>query len=208
MDRRDSPDDLLSHFDRPKTLALPDFEWVDDLLSTAPPREERVIAIEPAGDTADSMRHARRGIPWVLKWAAALAVLGVAGSVLLQFTRLLAAERRLWVAARAGVLEATLPRATPDTVTAVIDRRLAAYPLLSQLRITLTQNDSPVGKLIRARDGDRFAVTLEAPLRAFMPRWLSAVSYGSERRIQAHANRQMPGRTLVLGASLPISPKQ
>src|SRR5215207_9183546 len=110
MDSSPTSDELLAHFDRPKMLEMPDFEWVDE-----------VIPIDPAasaspGDSAHDRateryieipRDTRRGVCWVLAWAGALAVITIAAGVLIDFAYVLAAERALSVAARAGAMEAT-----------------------------------------------------------------------------------------------------
>src|SRR5262245_2189949 len=67
------------------------------------------------------------GIGWVLKWTVAMAVLLYATTVLTEFGYSLAAEQLLAHAARAGALEATLPRATVHTVEQSIRRQLAGY---------------------------------------------------------------------------------
>ena len=109
-------------------------------------------------------RDTRRGIGWVLAWAGALAVLAIAAGVLTEFAYVLAAERTLSVAARAGAMEATLPRATYQSVTAAVDRRLNQYPLLAkQLQLSLLQNGTLVQSQFRQHDGDRFAITLSGP---------------------------------------------
>ena len=60
--------------------------------------------------------EAVRGVGWVLRWAAAIAVFGVAGIVLLDFACRLGAEQALARAATAGLREASLPRATSRSV--------------------------------------------------------------------------------------------
>ena len=53
-------------------------------------------------------------------------------------------------------MEATLPRATYQSITAAVERRLASYPQLSgQLQLSVLQNGRPVGTQFRAGDGDR-----------------------------------------------------
>src|SRR5437764_1142099 len=131
MDSGQTSDDLLAHFDRPKLLDLPDFEWVDEVA----PFDSATSAISsintPARATEQYIevpRDTRRGVGWVLAWAGALAVLATGAGVLTEFAYVLAAERTLSVAARAGAMEATLPRATYQSVTAAVDGRLNQYP--------------------------------------------------------------------------------
>ncbi len=117
--------DLLAHFDRPKTVDSPDFEWVDEVI----PNEQAVVLThhfappEPPNESFEARRFetpvaTQRGVQWVLQWAAALAVLAFAGSTLIKFAYLSVAEHKLSIAARAGVLEATLPRASYQSVAA------------------------------------------------------------------------------------------
>src|SRR5262245_65766552 len=68
-----------------------------------------------------------RGISWVLKWTTAITVLFYATTVLTEFGYSLAAEQLLAHAARAGVLEATLPRATIKNVEQTVEQQLAGH---------------------------------------------------------------------------------
>ncbi len=208
MDSVPTSDELLAHFERPKTVDLPDFEWDED-----------VIPLKPAADTGRDVaphdraaagfievpRGTRRGACWVLAWASALAVLLVTAGVLTHFAYLLAAERTLSVAARAGAMEATLPRATYQSVTAAIGRRLNQYPsLIGQLRVTVCQNGTPVQSQFRQHDGDRFAIVLSAPSAAAVPCWLRAVIFWRrESEIQVNAERELPSRKLAYSAGAP-----
>ncbi len=172
MDADQTSHALLAHFDRPKTIDCPDFEWVEDVDETAgcfaaeeveeltqvrrglagaqpqPPATDHggrgVLGSQPPSVAQT------RGVGWVLQWAAVAAVLGFAASVLVEFAYLVSAEHALNVAARAGAVEATLPRATVQSITAVVERRLAGYPELSgQLQLNLVQNGMPVGERFR-----------------------------------------------------------
>ena len=113
MDSGQTSDDLLAHFDRPKTLEMPDFEWVEEVIPFEPAasaeRSLRMRPIVPPRRFIEVPRDTRRGVGWVLAWAGALAVLAIAAGVLTEFAYVLAAERTLTVAARAGAMEATLP---------------------------------------------------------------------------------------------------
>ena len=61
-------------------------------------------------------------------------------------------------------MEATLPRATYQSVTAAVDRRLNQYPMLAtQMHLSLLQNGALVQSQFRQHDGDRFAVMLSGP---------------------------------------------
>jgi hypothetical protein len=181
--------DLLSHFDYPKTIdATPAIvsQGVCDELGW------------PNVQSPCKLPDAKRGVRWVLQWAAALTVLAIATCVLLDFACLATAEHLLTVAARAGALEATLPRATYESIVATTERRLARYPQLAgQLRIDIEQNGVPVGRQFRQCAGDRISVTLVAPVSAVTPPWLRAAAYRrSDSVIRAEAYRQMPGRNL------------
>src|SRR6476661_4632610 len=105
MERGPTSSDLLAHFDRPKTFAMPEFDGVDELLSNQSPALQ-IDYFEPshlAARQETEPQHApTRGVSWVLKWAAAAAVLLFAGVVLFQFGCGIAAERQLAVAAQAG----------------------------------------------------------------------------------------------------------
>jgi hypothetical protein len=162
--------DLLAHFDGPTNAVWPD----------AVPRIPT------------------RGIRWVLQWATALAVLTIAGSSLTEFAYLLAAEHRLALAARAGVLEATLPRSSYERVTSTVERQLNVYPHLArQLQLSLLQNGSPAPRRIRQNDGDRFSIRLAVPASAIVPDWLRAVLFWhTDSQIEARVERQVPARKL------------
>lgn len=143
-----------------------------------------------------------RGVPWVVKWAAALGVLFIAACVLLQFAYYAAAERTLALAAQAGALEATLPRATQQSVVETIDRRLAGYSIPSgALRISVLQNGAPARRALRIADDDRISVTLSLEATTVLPNWLRAVAFwNGESQIEARAERQIPGRQLKMAA--------
>jgi hypothetical protein len=139
------------------------------------------------------------GVGWVLRWAAALAVLWFAGCVLAEFALCLAAERTLSRAARAGALEATLPRASFRSVGETVNRRLATRAAwVNQVTLSVQQNGTPIGGAIRAIDGDLVSVTIAMPVRAILPRWLSATSLRTvESQIVVRAERAVPGRELA-----------
>jgi hypothetical protein len=197
--------DLLAHFDRPKTVDSPDFEWVDEVIPDEQPAilRRQIVPPEPSNETLAARRveapvGTQRGVQWVLQWAAALAVLAFAGSTLVEFAYLSVAEHKLSIAARAGVLEATLPRASYQSVALVVESHLTQYPRLARrLQLTLVQNGSPVARQIRPGDGDRLSIALSAPSSAVLPDWLRIIMFWrGESPIQAHAERQLPGRTL------------
>jgi hypothetical protein len=206
METGQTSNDLLSHFDRPKTLDLPDFEWVEAVIPF-----DSAAVVRHCDDAPDHAtdgfievpRDMRRGVGWMLAWAGALVVVAIAAGVLVEFAYVLAAERTLSVAARAGAMEATLPRATYRSIAATVERRLSQYPLLiKQLRLSLLQNGTLVQSQFRQKDGDRFAVTLSVPSRSAVPGWLRAlVFWRNDSPIQAYAERQMPERRLAYSAS-------
>jgi hypothetical protein len=212
MDSGQTSNELLGHFDQPKTLEMPDFEWVDDVIPLAPAAGASNSAPTPEPATErfiEIPRDTRRGVGWVLVWAGALAVLVIAAGVLVEFAYVLAAERTLSIAARAGAMEATLPRATYQSITAAVDRRLNQYPsLAAQLHLSLLQNDALVQSQFRPHEGDRFAITLSGPSSSAIPDWLRALMFWrGESAIQAHAEQQLPGRKLAYGAGLPTLPR-
>jgi hypothetical protein len=192
MKSRHTSFDLLAHFDRPKTADESAIARVVGVERSEPPASsnEALVELPPIK---------KRGIRWVLKWAVALGVLAIAAAVLTEFAYLLGAEHKLSMAARAGVLEATLPRATYKSVTAAVERRLTSYPLIArQLQISLLQNGSPAPRLIQQSDGDRFTITLDAPNAAAVPGWLQRIlPWRGDSRIQAQAERRMPSRKLA-----------
>jgi hypothetical protein len=193
---------LLAHFDRPKTVDLPDFEWDESAILSEPPGQpsdwfEQPIARELPSTDAPQLR--RRRIPWVLAWGTALAAIVAMACVLLEFAYVAAAERSLIVAARAGATEATLPRASYQSVTAAIERRLTSQPLLmEQLSMTFAKNGDLVQQPYFGQSGgDRFTVTLSVPNNAALPNWLRAISiWRGDSKITAHAEQKLPGRKL------------
>lgn len=212
MDSGPTSSDFLAHFDRPKTLGMPDFEWVDEVI----PFESAASGVQGASVPNHNIerfvavpRNTRRGVCWVLAWAGALAVLAIATGVLTEFAYVLAAERALSAAARAGAMEATLPRATYQSVTAAVDRQINHYPLLTkQLRFSLLQNGMLVQSQFRQHECDRFTVRLSGPSSAAVPDWLRTLMFWrGESAIQAHAETQLPGRKLAYAGGLTTSPK-
>ena len=184
MDTAQTSYQLLAHFDRPKVADAAELEWM--------------AGVEPAAADEPPTTVRVRGVRWVLQWAAALAVLTVATSVLVEYAYLLAAEQALNLAAKTGATEATLPRATYQSITAAVERRLASYPQLNgQLQLRLLRNGTPVGRQFRASDGDRVSITLSAPTSSVVPGWLYKISlWRGDARLNAHAEREMPGRKL------------
>jgi hypothetical protein len=141
-------------------------------------------------------RRSARGIGWILRWTAALATLFVAAVFLAQFSYCLAAERALSRAARAGALEATLPRATHQSVARAVARHLDGRRT-GGLQLTLQHNGVPVAGVIRACGGDQLAVALALPTLDVLPRWLRGVSFSqTQSHVAARSERRMPGREL------------
>lgn len=173
MDSAQDQFKLLSHFDH-ELLA-------DDPVADGPAR------IEPW-----------RGIGWVLKWAAAAAVLVYSTTVLTEFTYSLAAERMLARAAKAGAVEATLPRATPQSVERSVRQKLAGVGAQADVQLVLLHNSMLVGKRLAPRGGDRLTIVLKMPARALMPVWLRTLtSWRRAAPVEALAERIMPGRHLA-----------
>lgn len=139
-----------------------------------------------------------RGVGWVLRWAASLAMIFVSLIRLADFGFQLAAENVLVRAARAGALEATLPRATCQSVAKTVERRLQG--LVAQphdWKIFVEQNGTPVHAGLSPREGDRFSVAVTLSGRATLPSWLRALNFwAADRPIEARAERRMPGREL------------
>jgi hypothetical protein len=119
-----------------------------------------------------------RGVGWVLRWAVTLAILAVSGAILLGFGYQLAAERALARAAAAGLREAALPRATHESVVAVVRRRLAETLALDRAtRVQLTSSD-----------GQR-SIGLAVPVSAVLPRWMSVVMAGELGEIRVRSSQ-------------------
>jgi hypothetical protein len=152
-------------------------------------------------NTSDSYK---RGVGWVLRWAAAIAVLWVAGCVLVEFAYCLAAEHTLTRAARAGALEATLPRASFRSVGDSVERRLVQRASWTErLTLSVHRNGAAIGGAIQAAGGDRMGVTLAVPVRAVVPPWLSSISLRTGlSQIEVRAERTVPGRALCGVGSL------
>ncbi len=138
-----------------------------------------------------------RGVGWVVRWACAVGVLAWSASLLAEFACALVAEQSLARAARAGAIEATLPRATGQSIHAVVASRLdaAAIPRAGA-KMLVSRNGSPVGGAFRPRPGDRVMVTLSVPASAVLPGWLQAVPWSGGRPITVRAERELPRRTL------------
>lgn len=153
-----------------------------------------------ADEPPAAARAARvRGVWWVLQWSAAVVVLGYSTSVLAEFAYRLGAERALARAARAGVLEATLPRATVGSVERSVWRRMEGrVGTRRDVRLALLQNGAPAGKRLALRDGDRVTLSLTVPVRAMMPEWLRTLTcWREDSVVWASAERVMPGRQAV-----------
>ena len=155
---------------------------------------------EDCGDGPSSNQAApTRGILWVLRWAAALGVLFFCCGVLAEFAHCLAAEHAVVRAARAGALEATLPRATAKSITESVTRRLAGYPSSKgQTRLVIQQNGKPILGRLKVQPGDRISVHLAVPGTAVLPGWLQRVKFwNGNPPIEASAERTIPGRMIL-----------
>jgi hypothetical protein len=194
---RDSHD-LLSHFDRPKVVCCPDFDWDENSVG---PGGFEFAAIEsdliqrsgaPLSDEAPS--PARRDALWVLKWAAAVVVIVMAAGILVEFGASLAAERALRRAAEAGIVEATLPRATSQSVLSTIERRLPKHSIdPRKLNFTLLDNGNSVTGRVQAREGDRLSVILSANVSSPVSNWFNK---NSRAPLTVRTEREVPGRRL------------
>jgi hypothetical protein len=117
-----------------------------------------------------------RGIGWVLRWAAAILVLGITGIVLLDFAYRISAEQALVRAAAAGIREAAMPRATSHTIEQSIRRELGGcYLLGGKTSVALQSAGRPVKGSIAGKTGGGFTITLSAPVDAALPSWLQAL---------------------------------
>ena len=189
-----SPDELLAHFNRPKTLALHEASWVDDIKPS--PQQKLAGAADDQLPTASS--NAKRKACCVLKWAMAVGVLVVSASQLIEFAYLSVAEHSLNLAARAAAFEATLPRASYESIAAAVDRKLVSYPRLGdKIQLTVLQNGHPITRQVRPGESDRISVTLSAPSSVFTPSWLIKLPRASDdTHLTAHAERTTPSHKL------------
>jgi hypothetical protein len=166
------------------------------------PASSRLFSCFDDEETADQRATdhvaSTRGILWVLRWAAAMAVLFVSGSVLAEFAYCVAAEHTVARAARAGALEATLPRATTKSITESVARRLASFPdAAGQTRLAIQRNGRPILGPMIVQAGDRISVHVTVPSNAVLPRWLRAVKFWhGSAPIEVRAERDVPGRMI------------
>ncbi len=117
-----------------------------------------------------------RGVGWVLRWAATLAILCVSAVILTAFAYQLAAEQALRRAATAGLREAALPRATSQTVEAVVRRQLIGHCVLSgATTVLLERNGASVKGVVGPQSGDQLSIALTAPADAALPRIFGAL---------------------------------
>jgi hypothetical protein len=159
---------------------------------------ELLAHFEPDVASTVTRSASMRGVGWVLRWAAAIGVLFVAASILIEFAYCLDAEHTLARAARAGAVEATLPRASYQSVCASVERRLAGYRSSQDtLRVELEQNGVPVRGNLAVRGGDEFSVAVTVPAASVVPAWLRGVSvWRSESELTARAIEGVPGKEL------------
>jgi hypothetical protein len=131
-----------------------------------------------SGSLSDFSRHqpsARTITAWsVLQWGTAIAVLAVAASILFGFAQRAATERLLRMAARAGAFEATLPKASYDSVRGTIERRLQGSSAVASWQFTLLQNRVPAFHQLSENENDVVSVTLTARMsnKASPLRWI------------------------------------
>jgi hypothetical protein len=216
MDSDQTSLDLLSHFDRPKTLSLAEYRELDkqppappcvrtalDVDAPQEPSAEPATAdLQPGADRPKGKTHSQqilqRDARWILKWAAALAIVAIAATQLTAFCYLCETQHALNLAARAGASESILPRATYETICAAIARRLANYPQAeTQLQVTVLQNGRPIGRRLRFDEEDCISVMISAPASAMTPSWLARLpQWRGDVLITAMADRTMPSHKL------------
>jgi hypothetical protein len=196
---RSSPtsDELLAHFDRPKALVCPEFEW--DETAIGPPGFKLPARVDNAPKTVElheELEEAPRQVRdtrWVLKWGAAAAVFATAGRVLFEFAGAISIEQALNQAAQAGVIEATLPRASRQSVQATVERRLSAESIdPRKVNLTLLENDIPITGRIHPVEGDRISVVLSEGI------WSTSSWFNKNGRapLTVRTDREVPGRRL------------
>ena len=89
--------------------------------------------------TSTAAVPAKRGVGWVLRWAGTLATIAFSLLKLIDFSYQIDLDQTLDRAARAGALEATLPRASSQSVVQSVERRLSA--LMTTPDESFTQNE-------------------------------------------------------------------
>jgi hypothetical protein len=130
-----------------------------------------------------------RGVGWVLRWAAAYAVFVVTLALIAAFALQLSAEADLRRAAAAGLREAALPRATYESVVAVVRRQLAARPrLMRGFQLQLAADGASIRGLIPANSASQLSLTLTVPASNALPRLLAPFVGDSTIRVQAGAH--------------------
>lgn len=149
---------------------------------------------------SDALRLPVRGVGWVLRWTAAVCLLLAGAAVLTEFAYCRSAERALSRAAQSGVLEATLPRATRQSVEQTLTRRLDGTVPKGLTRIAFLHNGAPVANKFLPRGGDRLSIVLVMPRVAAVPNWLRAFNFWRwlqrDAKIVVHAERQIPSPRL------------
>jgi hypothetical protein len=155
------------------------------------PGPESILAeYDAAGCDAEPRGESVRGIGWVLKWAAAIAVLGATIIILLNFGYRLAAERTLARSAAAGIRAAALPRATSQTVEQSIRRELTGcFQLDRATQITIRCGGKPAKGIIATRSQARLTVIISAPMAAALPGWLGAITPLGDRLITIRSEK-------------------
>jgi hypothetical protein len=127
-----------------------------------------------------------RGVGWVLRWAAAIAVFAITLALIAAFAFQLSAEATLRRAAAAGLREAALPRATSASVAAVVRRQLAARPrLMRGIQLQLASDGVPIRGVISSRGMSQLSLTLTVPASAALPSSLALFAGDSAIRVQA-----------------------
>jgi hypothetical protein len=147
-----------------------------------------------------------RGVGWVLRWAAAAAVIAFTLALSAAFALQLSAEATLRRAAAAGLREAALPRATSESVVSVVRRQLAARPkLMRGVQLQLTSAGVPIRGVISSGDTSQLSLTLTVPASAALPRSLALFTGDSTIRVQAGAEASAAIRPAARFAA-PLSP--
>jgi hypothetical protein len=128
----------------------------------------------------------RRGPGWVLAWAAACALILLVATLLLQFALLLVNERYLVHAARQALIEASLPRATHESVAAAAGRALGGRPHLASMLLTETRVNGRVqlhATPWSAAPGDVVTVRVATLASAVVPDWLAGIGLSLDGQV-------------------------
>src|SRR5450631_453261 len=149
-------------------------------MATFPTTLRSILSADETAEFVPELReHRIRGIGWVLKWAAAIAVLGATIVILLNFGYRLAAERTLEQAAMSGLRVSGLPHATSVSIGDSI-RSILGCNLYQAANIRLRIARPPLNGNMSDRFGAGLTISISMPASAALPAWLEMLSPWNE----------------------------